>query len=203
MLQATVATLAPELQNVPLEQWPAAIQQMAQTDPFRAQMVAETLQKWGTIQQASQQDQQQKAAVAKQQFETWSAQEDQKFEAMLPGEDRSPAGRQAVASELFEYMSELGVSPGELVKGFKEIPLLRSALGQKILFDAVKARQAHKAVQTYRSKASRTIPTVQRPGVAGAARRSNPDAELESQFAKNPTLKNAQRLYTARSNRKG
>ena len=40
MLQATVAALAPQLNGMPLEHWPQAIQALAQVDPVRAQLVS-------------------------------------------------------------------------------------------------------------------------------------------------------------------
>ena len=85
------------------------------------------------------------------------------------------------------------------------VSLCRARAGLKLAPDKtylMESRLAAKKAADWR-KTPPKVPHVQKPGIAGAARGNNPDAELESQFAKNPTLKNAQRLYTARSNRKG
>jgi hypothetical protein len=100
MLQATVAALAPQLDGMPLELWPQAIQTLAQVDPARANLVADTLQKWGAIQQAQQQAQQQQAYIAHQQFEATAKAEDARLDQLLPLFKANPILSTAEARQL-------------------------------------------------------------------------------------------------------
>ena len=65
--QATLATIAPELGQIPPHLWEGALQAIAQTDPGRAQTIVNTLDKAQRIQFATQQQAQQQAQIAQQQ----------------------------------------------------------------------------------------------------------------------------------------
>jgi hypothetical protein len=167
MLQATVAALAPQLDGMPLELWPQAIQTLAQVDPARANLVADTLQKWGAIQQAQQQAQQQQAYIAHQQFEATAKAEDARLDELFNGDK---AAAEAATAATFEYLKEQGLRQDQLLPLFKANPILSTAEARQLVW---KATQYDRIQQAKVTAAAKPAPQVQRPGVpASAAERS-------------------------------
>jgi hypothetical protein len=159
LMQATVATLAPQLQSIPLEQWPQAIQNLAQVDPVRANLVADTLQKWAVIQQAQQTDQYQRAYIEHHRNEAQSKIEDKRFEQMIG--DR---GKIAEASkEVLPYFEEIGLNKERAAHLFSTIPELNSAEVKRIIYDAIQLRKIQNAAKPI---AQKNLPPVTRPGMS-------------------------------------
>lgn len=163
MLQATVSALAPQLDGMPVEQWPQAIQMLHQVDPVRANLVADTLTKWGAIQQAQQQMQQQQAHVAHQQFETNVKAEDARLTEMFDG-------NKAIADEAndatISYLAEHGIPRQQMAQVFKSNPVLTTAEARRTIWEAAKYREIQKAKVV---AAAKPAPSVQRPGIAPSA----------------------------------
>jgi hypothetical protein len=167
MLQATVAALAPQLDGVPLELWPQAIQTLAQVDPVRANLVADTLQKWGAIQQAQAQQEQQRAHTAHQQFEATVTAEDARLTEMFGG-DKAVAD--AATDATLSYLAEQGIPRQQMLEVFKANPVLSTAEARQLVW---KAKQYDNIQQAKVTAAARPAPQVQRPGVpASSAERS-------------------------------
>jgi hypothetical protein len=161
MLQATLTALAPQLQGMPLEHWPQAIQMLAQVDPGRAQLVSDTLTNWGTIQQAQQQEQQRQASIAHQQFEAqrqqYSRQADQALGPMTVAE------KLEMVEELVGYVGDFGISREQFTREAQTNLAIHHPAFQRMAADALKYQRIMKA-----SKAmpTRNIPPVQRPGAS-------------------------------------
>jgi hypothetical protein len=111
MLQATVAALAPQLDGMPIEHWPQAIQMLSQVDPVRGQLVADTLQRWSAMQQADQQIKAQAAHEQAQEFRAFKAAEDAKLAESLGG-DRGLV--QQYAPKVQSYFKSLGMTEAEM-----------------------------------------------------------------------------------------
>jgi hypothetical protein len=173
MLQATLASLAPQLQAVPLEHWAQAIQQMAQTDPVRAELVADTLDKWSRLQFAQQQDQQQRAQIAHQQFEQHVRSEDQRLVQMLGSEKVADEANRA----LFTYLDDHGVAKDQRLNILVSNPVLRTAEARQTIWEAQKYRTMMKAGKP---APTTRVPTVQRPGTSNVSRSSDPSAKMQS-----------------------
>jgi hypothetical protein len=179
MLQATVAALAPQLDGMPIEHWPQAIQMLSQVDPVRGQLVADTLQRWSAMQQADQQIKAQAAHEQAQEFRAFKAAEDAKLAESLGG-DRGLV--QQYAPKVQSYFKSLGMTEAEMW-ALANDRTANSALGQQVLLDALRFREimaAPKAVPT------REIPAVQRPGTKSPIRNNDSSTRLrglEAQFA--------------------
>lgn len=196
MLQATVASLAPQLQGLPVEQWGQALATMAQTDPFRANLVAETLNKWGTLQQAEQQNQQHRAHIAQQQFET--ARKELASASVKALSGYSEAEQQAAADWLTKEGSRFGVTKEQLASEARgnllfAHPLFQTVLMKAAAYDRMKSAPLPKPAQ-------KTLPPVQRPGTAAPRQSHNErsaSAALEK-FNKTGSLKDAAEALAAR-----
>ena len=115
---------------MPLEHWPQAIQMLAQVDPARAQLVSDTLTKWGAIQQAQQQEQQRQAQVQHQQFEATVASEDARLTEMFGGDK---AAAEAANNATIAYLSENGVPRHQIIQMLKTNLVLSSAEARKTI----------------------------------------------------------------------
>ncbi|MFY9953787.1 hypothetical protein [Bradyrhizobium sp.] len=80
--RATIAALAPQLDGIPLEQWPQAIQAIAQADPVRGKLVADTLSNWSQIQERQQLVDHHQQQVSRQHFESFAKSEDARTEQL-------------------------------------------------------------------------------------------------------------------------
>ena len=193
MMQATVAALAPQLQGMPLEHWPQAIQQLAQVDPVRGQLVADTLSNWGVIQQAQQQAQQQQTyttpAIRGQRQEYSKA-----SDAVL---GLTFAEKAEMAEELVNYVGELGISREAFTREAATNLALHHPAFQKMAADAIMYRRM---VNAPKAVAHRDIPPVQRPGTAGPRVSSDQAAVsgLEAKFHRSGSAKDAAAALAAR-----
>jgi hypothetical protein len=158
MLQAAVAALAPQLNDIPLEHWPQAIQTLAQVDPARAQLVSDTLQNWGAIQQAQQQEQQRQALVQNQQFEATVASEDTRLTEMFGG-DKAQAD--AANAALVSFLGRSGVPRGEMVSVIRANPALQTAEARLAAWKA----EEYDRIKSAPKAVPEALPAVQRPGV--------------------------------------
>jgi hypothetical protein len=194
MLQATVAALAPQLQGMPLEHWPQAIQMLAQVDPVRAELVADTLSKWGSLQQAQQQEAQHWAYVQNQQFE---AQRQQYSKASDEALGMTTSEKVEMPEELVAYVGEYGVTREQLVHEAKTNLALNHPAFQKMAADALKYQRMQK---TTLPRATKNLPPVQKPGISaprGEAEHADMQA-LDARLSKTGNVKDAEKLLFAR-----
>jgi hypothetical protein len=177
MLQATVAALAPQLAEIPLENWPQAIQMLEQVDPVRAQLVADTLHKWGGLQQAEAQAQQHQTRVQYQNFENHVRSEDAKLVKMIGKESADQANNATIS-----YLRQFGVPENQLVGVFMQNPALRTAEARELIYKAAQYDKMQSA-----PRPAKSIPPVHKPGVArdksAGTERSSQVRSLEAQLS--------------------
>jgi hypothetical protein len=178
--QATAAMFVafPELAGLQTQdQLLGAFAAIQQQNPQRAEQLKAYVQnvtrvsgKLQEVQQAQVQAQQQQhrqafdyvAKLADDHFEKWAATQD------------SPEQIREVASHAQKMLLDGGLTKEELNYHWSTSPLLRSALGQQLLYKAAKWDMAQAAVK---NKAFRPVPTVQRPG-SPASRATEADYNL-------------------------
>lgn len=186
MLQATVAALAPQLEGLPLEHWPQAIQALAQIDPVRANLVAETLNKWGALQQEQQHEHQRRSHEQQQQFIAFKASEEAKLAEVLgPDSDRIVREYQ---TKVGPYFKSLGMSDADM-HALAHDRTLHSAVGQRVLLDAMRYQEIAnaRAIVT-----ARPVPPVLRPGVARSP------AEVRASAAETKTARARDRINSGK-----
>jgi hypothetical protein len=158
LMRATIASLAPQLGQVPIEHWPTAIAQIAQADPVRGKLIADTLRNWDTIQQQEALQTHYNAEVSRQQLESVTQRENDRLQAMIGDKNKIAEA----SKEVPEYFREIGIDLKTASRIFSN-PEMRSAEVQRVIFDAIqyrKMQQAPKAVPTH------NLPPVTRPGTA-------------------------------------
>lgn len=159
--RATIASLAPQLNDMPLELWPQAIQAIAQVDPVRGKLVVDTLQNWNAIQQAEQQQQQYQTHIERQRIEAWGKGQD--AEVMKAVGNLSPVQKQEFVNDTLSFFQSNGVQRDELAREVERNPALRSKSFQLMAWQAHQYRQLQKAPKAI---ATRDLPPVTRPGTS-------------------------------------
>jgi hypothetical protein len=192
--QASFLEGFPELAGLPPEQIEQGLAMLAQVDPPRFQTAMNVLNRVHTIQTAHQQEQQRQAHVARENFNAYAKYQDSLFRSMVG--DNAPAKMQEVGTEMVAYFSELGIGRDQLVHELQTNPLLRSAAGQKVVYDAVQARLSHKAATAARKSVPKDIPPVQRPGTS-QPRNSRSAETIQALEAKISTTKGDKQLRAA------
>jgi hypothetical protein len=195
--QLAIVDALPELANVPIQNWESALQVLHSQNPQRVQQAMGLIQRAGQLHAAQQQQEQQRAAVERQQIETWARAEDAKLESSMGVK----FDRQSV-DEVTAYAKTLGIEAVALREAMLAHPILRSAQVQKMMFDAAK----YHAARTNSPKAApKSLPPVQRPGVSNASPRNDSSVakiqNLESRLEKatgNQAIKLAAELTRAR-----
>ena len=186
--QAALIEVAPELANLPLDQFAQGLQALQHVNPQRYQSVLSLLNRVGALQAEQQRQHQQQ----RQQLDHFMRAEDVKFERMI---SVTPAQRDQIGTEMVEYAGELGISRDQLIHLFQTEPLLRHSSFQKIIYDAVQARIRAKA----RPVPTRAVPPVQRPGVSAPRNHAAENlSALNSRLEKSGSLKDAAALLQAR-----
>jgi hypothetical protein len=171
--QASILALAPELIQIPQEQWAEGINLIAQVDPQRGQQISDMLGYVGAIQQAQAQEQQQRTHRQQQEFKDYRTAEDAKFDVIV-----DKATQQKFAPKVPAYLESLGLTKTE-VRALANDRTITSAAGQQVLLDAMRYREmmsASKPVPT------RNLPPVIRPGAPADQRANSGLASLEREF---------------------
>ena len=192
--QAAILALAPELGQVPLERWAEGINMIAQADPARGQQLATMFNNVAALNQRQQllahYDQQQRAQIENQQFESQIKAEDARLIDMAGGEK---AANEATAAML-AYLGESGVPHSEMLNTFRQNPVLQTAEARLVIAKAAKYDAMMKSAKAI---PSRPVPPVQRPGVY-APRASGPTAEINALLGQMDGKSQAQQLKLAR-----
>jgi len=195
LAQATLLELAPGLANIPVHQLEGALQQLAVTDPVRANAIVQTLDRAQRIEFAQQQEQQRQAHVAHQQFEAQRQEYSRQSDAALG--PMTFAEKAEMAEELINYVGEFGISREALMREAQTNLAIHHPAFQKMAADALMYRRMQNAPKAV---AHRDLPPVQRPGTTGP-RVSSDMASLNSLNAKlsqTGKLKDAAAMLAAR-----
>jgi hypothetical protein len=158
--QAALLAVAPELAQVPVEMWGEAVGILAQSNPARAQQVAQLLQNVQTIAQAQAYQTYQQTQEQRQQVETLRRQYNDASAKFLP---KTVAEQTQLAEDFADYVGELGVSREQLLHEWKNNLALHHPAFQRMVVDAMKYRAIQKAPK---AAAHRDLPPVQRPGTS-------------------------------------
>jgi hypothetical protein len=164
-----VAAAAPELAGMNPAQVQGALQMMQQTNPQRAQQIAQLVgQAQNLVAQHQQQqfaEQQRQQAAAAEQFRQFAQASDNRFDAM--NKDMPKEQMTAIKQEAVSMLKEYGLSDQDLMREYNSNPLFRSAAGQQIIAEAARWRLAQRSVSR---AATRPVPNVQRPGISEPVR---------------------------------
>jgi hypothetical protein len=158
----------PELARLPVDQIAPALNQMAQTNPQRAQAAVASLRRVGEAAVVHEQHQAQRAHVERQQFQANAKIQDAQFEKMIG--PQTPQQRQAASMEMVAYAAEMGIDRSTLIHLLQTNPILRHSAFQHMIHTAVTARIAKREGAKYREKIDRTVPPVNRPGHTNSPR---------------------------------
>ena len=185
----------PELAQVPSEHLKTAIAAVAATNPERAMQINAHLERTQALYNASKQAEAQQQQLQMQNLHAWVSDQDRIFERdVIAKED--PATLQKVKDNLVQIAQEsYGISKEQLSHALLTNPILRSSSFQSVFLDAAKYRLAQRESA---GKLDRSVPPVQRPGVATD---QNVDTGVEralEKFRASPDAKSAAALLVAR-----
>jgi hypothetical protein len=198
---AAITNQFPELAGATQETLPAVLNAINARDPARAQAIVNHLQSASKqIEVTNQQiraEQQRAAQQAQQQFSAYATLEDSKFSDF---ENSRPAGeaRQVRANLETVLREDFDIDPGALLQLYNSNPALRSAEAQKLIYSAVRASLAERAVRNTTRKG--LPPVSMRPGAGydHASGESVVVANKMRDFASDPTAKKAGAALAAR-----
>jgi hypothetical protein len=195
---ASVLASFPELQGV--QDLASAVQVLDRTNPERGQQLRAHIENVNRITAQAEAAQRQQVQAYQQQhraqFDYVAKLADDAFDHYAATAEPDASRRQEISGYARTMLREGGMSDQEINYHWQSSPILRSALGQQILFDAARFRIAQ---QTARSKAVRSVPIVQRPG-SPAARGSEVDynfGKLSAELQRTGSPKAAAALLTA------
>ncbi len=201
---ASVYSQAPELQGVPPEQLPAALQALSQSDPARYVQVRASLENVAALTQRHNQIEAYNRAVetqkAQQQFQQWGAQQDDAYQAEMTRAGVSKEQQSLISETAAEMLAEAGLTPQQIGQLWNSNPVIRSSFGQKLIADAARYRIAQ---ANARNAVAAPKPPMQRPGTATAVRASSELDTLRARFEANPTIANAADLLKAERRQRG
>lgn len=187
----------PELAHTPVENWAAEIQNLQQRDPARAQAAFARLQAVGQVAAANEQIKAQKAARDQAEMREYTARERARYVDLIKD---IPAAKQSEALEqLPKTLAAYGVDKTQFLNAVGNQTGFPRSVAQALM---VKAALYDVIMQAPKAIATRDIPPVVRPGVAGprgAERADHSLAALNAKLSKSGSLKDAVALRLARS----
>jgi hypothetical protein len=183
LAQATLVDAIPELAQIPIESWEAALSLLYQNGDgrvARAMGIIERVSQLSTAQaQWSQHQAQHQTRIAQQQFVSSTEAEDARLIEAL-GEEVAAEANQATVS----FLADHGISRHEAFDFISKHPVLATAQARTVIYKAAQWDAAQKASKTVRAK---PLPPVQRPGVStgrtAAGDNSAKIAALQQQLA--------------------
>lgn len=193
--QASFLSQFPELAAMAPQELPGVLERMSREDPAKLARVQAMVATTEQLLAQQQQESRVQAEMARQNFLAFAHSEDARLETMLKGEPRET--QRAVTQEIIASARESGVEYGELMRLFNSEPLMRSAVFQRMMYDAGKYRLMMKARD---AAAARAVPPVQRPGTARTpAERGHAELRtLNARLSTSGDIKDAVALYHAR-----
>jgi hypothetical protein len=158
LMRSTVAALAPQLNQIALEHWPAAIAQIAQADPVRGELIVNTLKNWDAIQQQESVQKYYHEQVSQQNNAAQTKAADAAFEKAIGDKAKIKEAGELLPS----YLEGIGVDPKAMARMVSD-PAYNTVALRQILFDAVQFNKIKTAPKPRATPA--TVP-VTRPGTA-------------------------------------
>src|SRR5262249_24319598 len=175
----------PELRGLTVEQIPAALKVLEQSNPQRYTQVVTHLAHLDTVAKANAQVQAQQQGQVQANVQRWGREQDAQMDAWLAKAEKPETVRQ-VKESLPRILKDLyGIEPTALSQALQSTPALRSFEFQRLLYDATRFHLAQNGIS---EKQYTPVPPVQRPGVSQPTA-SRSDAEVSAaraRFEKNP-----------------
>lgn len=193
---AALAADFPELVKLPLNQWAAAINNLAKSDLPKARQIATRLQALGEVEAAVQQIEQQKTARQQNEFKAYSAKETARFRELTKG--IPPQQMEAIKAEVPGMLKAVGVSdPHAFLKAIEGQTTFPRASAEMLLIYAARYMMMQKAAK---AQPTRVLPPVQRPGVAAPRGNSASTAlaALNQKLSQTGDIKDATALLMAK-----
>ena len=189
----------PELAGLTQEQIPAALHVLEHSNPQRFQQVVSQLAKLDQVSKANAEVQARQQQRVQQQVAGWVQAQDAEVDSYL-AKSEAPETVRSVKDNIPRVLQHYGVDVNEFRQAIAQVPLLRSAPFQKMLFSLGKQFVLSEQAA---GKVARPVPPVQRPGTS-QPRSSYADAEVAAareRFLKNPDdLRVAAAYLTAKRN---
>jgi hypothetical protein len=158
----TLMASYPELQGLSVQQLPAALQVLRANNPQRYSDAVAHLARVDQLARANQQVQAQQQAQTQAVTQQWIQQQDQEVDRYL-AQHESKQTVEAVKSNILPVIKSYGIDENDFRQAIANVPMLRSAPFQKMLFSLVKT---HTLRESAAEKVSRPVPPVMRPGTA-------------------------------------
>jgi hypothetical protein len=196
MRLAALAAESPELMNLPLNQWAAAINNLAKTDLPKARAIATRLHALGEVENTLIQMEKQKTERQQNELRQYSDKENIRFRELTKG--MTPQQMAAVQAEVPAMMAEYGVTdPRAFLKAIEGQTFFPRASAERIMIDAARYRLMQKAAK---AQPARAVPHVTRPGVVAPRGNSSSTAlqALNQKLSQTGDLKDAARLLAAK-----
>jgi hypothetical protein len=187
----------PELLNVPLNQFAAAINVMHQNEPARAKLAYDRLQAVGEVETALGQIAQQKTAREQTEFKQYAAKENQRFTELTKG--ISARDMAAIEAHVPKMLAESGANVKQFLDAVSNQTTFPRASAEALLVKAARFDLMQKAAKAVPARGA--VPSVQKPGVSGPRTNSSDAglAALNAKLSKSGSLKDAVALRLARS----
>ena len=154
----------PELQGIPLQQMPGALAVIAKQSPERHAQIMRQLDGLRVAneqaERAIQGQRQWEGIKFQEKFQEFSKAQDRAFEDYVANE--SPENVRAAKQEVYAMLREAGASDADIQQTWNSNEIMRSAWGQRIMYDAARYRLA-KATAANKI-APKPVPYVNRPG---------------------------------------
>jgi hypothetical protein len=193
--QVSFLSQFPELAGIAPENLPGALELMSRQDPSKLARVKAIIATTEQLVAQQQHESRRQTEMARENFLSYADTEDARLETMLKSEP--PETQRAVLSEIVASAKASGVEKAELIRLFHSEPLMRSAVFQRMMYDAGKYRLMMKAKDAV---AAKPLPPVLRPGMARTpAEREHADLRtLNARLSSSGDIKDAVALYHAR-----
>jgi hypothetical protein len=187
----------PEMANLPLNQWAAAINAMHQREPARASQIATRLNALAQVEAAVQQIAQHKIAREQTEFKAYETRENQRyaeFTKNIPAKELA-----AIETHVPKMLAEHGADVAQFLKAVNNQSTFPRATAEALLIKAARYDLLMKMAKPTPTRAA--VPNVVRPGVAGPRvdRAASNLASLSAALTKSGSLKDAVALRLARS----
>jgi hypothetical protein len=196
---STLAEVVPHLMNLSPAQFEQGLATLSQIDPPKFQTAMNILGRAHQISQAQAQAQQHNAHLQRQAFEANARIEDAKFYNAIGKSPDDVDGRGIVKN-----LEALGLTREQITREWTSNPLMRSAVGQQVLYEWSEMKAEKARASDWRGKAAKSVPPVQRPGTARSAREASYDdvSALDARLSKTGSLKDAEKLLFAKLGRR-
>ncbi len=197
LMLSMIADQLPELANTPQQQWPAIVAEWQRTNDPRLHKAIALDQKAGNLLNVARQEMQRQSESANKAFEAYAKAEDARFAEVWKND--SPETQREVQQGLLKFFKSEGVPEDVFLHAYKTDPVLRSAAGQKFMYQAVKAMQELERIRSAPAKATaKQLPPVNRPGAAPLRVNGGANlASLNARFNQSGSVKDAAALLAA------